>query len=56
MDPAGGERQPILPTDRDAQPELEKYGLDNLLRVIELNLRPSQPRVAPAGPGPAGGP
>jgi hypothetical protein len=52
----GWERQPILPNDPDAQPELEKYGLDNLFRVTELNLRPSQPRVTIGGPGPLTGP
>jgi hypothetical protein len=52
----GWERQPILENDPAAQPELEKYGLENLFRVTELNLRPSQPRVTISGPGPLTGP
>jgi len=50
------ERHPLLSIEGEPQPELEPYGLDNLFRVTELNLRPSQPRVAPVAPGPPGGP
>lgn len=50
------ERQPIVPIDPDAQPELARYGLDKLFRVTELNLRPSQPRIVTGPPGPIGGP
>lgn len=46
----GWENQPLLPYEPDETPPLQPYGIDNLFRVVELNLRPSQPRVAPAAP------
>jgi hypothetical protein len=42
------DRHPLLGNDPDPTPELEPYGLDNLFQVTEVNLRPSQPRIAPA--------
>jgi hypothetical protein len=46
----GWEQQPLLANDPEASPALEPYGIESLLQVTELNLRPSQPRIAPAAP------
>jgi hypothetical protein len=42
------EKEPATGASADSSPELTPYGLNNLFRVTELNLRPTLPRIAEA--------